>query len=73
MDTTPHPYQLRPYHNPENAPQHKIPRGWRLLYADEAGRLQGKPCRGWDEHCFSRYDNWNGDCILMTYIVPLDQ
>lgn len=71
---TPHPYRLRAYHNPENAPQHRIPRGWRLLYADEAGRPQNKPCRIWlGELCeFDFCAHWRGNFMSMTYIVPLD-
>jgi hypothetical protein len=31
----PHPYRLRPYHNPEQVDESKVLAGKRLLYADE--------------------------------------
>jgi hypothetical protein len=27
--------RLRPYHNPENVDESRVPEGWRFLYADE--------------------------------------
>jgi len=27
--------RLRPYHNPENVDESRVPAGWRFLYADE--------------------------------------
>lgn len=72
--TTPHSYHLRAYHNPQNVPQHKIPRGWRLLYADEVGLPQYKPCLAWLRklQCFPKKPNWLGIGKKKTYIVPIN-
>jgi len=62
--------RLLPYHNPENVDESRVPKGWRFLYADEAGKEQNRPCRLWWDyewdtaHCF-------GDSFSFTYIVPV--
>jgi len=72
MKTDIHPYRLRAYHNPDNAPWSVIPPGWRFLYADEAGRHQGKPCRLWlPGYAAFRKQEAAGDFIGFTYIVPV--
>ncbi len=40
-------YALRPYHNPQNADESLVPKGWRMLYADEFPMpvIHGIPCR----------------------------
>ena len=37
---------LRPYHNPENVDESRVPDGWRFLYSDEA-HLRPCPCMMW--------------------------
>lgn len=70
--------KLRPYHNPENVDESRVPDGWRFLYADEAGQRQYKPCRAWlpawstTPFCFSPHQHWCGDCHHITYIVPVN-
>lgn len=72
----PHPYRLRPYHNPENVPWSKIPPGWRLLYADELGRVQTPKIRCWGRfgrisNQFSDFGGYIGNVPQFTYIVPV--
>lgn len=64
--------KLRPYHNPENIDESKVPDGWRFLYHDEAYKVQHRPCRSW-LNCghFSMDDTFNGSADL-TYIVPVN-
>lgn len=73
-DVTPHPYRLRTKHNPERIDGSKVPRGWRFLYAEEAGERQRKPCRMWDctLNKFSEEMNYIGNSLSCTYIVPID-
>lgn len=69
--------RLLPYHNPENVDESRVPKGWRFLYADEAGKRQNKPCRVWlhegcePPNCFDIADHWQGNCAFFTYIVPV--
>lgn len=69
-----HSYHLHPYHNPDRVDDSKVPRGWRFRYADEAGtRARGK-CRAWlfwRGGFDSEDDDWHGDLINRTYIVPV--
>ncbi len=69
--TTPHPYRLRPYHNPENVDESKVPPGWRFLYRHEAGICQHKPCRMWFGGRFDNYSGYDGNSEFLTYIVPV--
>lgn len=68
----------KPYHNPESVDESRVPDGWRFLYAEEAGKKQGKPCRVWlpawstTPLCFSPQQHWYGDCHYITYIVPVN-
>lgn len=58
------------WHNPENVPASKVPKGWRFLKPHEVdGRFRGK-CRIWlcTVESFDS-DYWNGDSSEMTYIV----
>lgn len=66
--------QLRPYHNPENVDESKVPAGWRFRYADEAGTMATGLCRGWAfwRHSFTEADGYNGDNLILTYIVPVN-
>jgi hypothetical protein len=72
--TTPHPYRLPAYHNPEKIDESKVPEGWRFLYANEAGQAQLNPCRCWigfSGISFSLSDTYMGSMLDMTYIVPV--
>lgn len=68
---TPHPYRLRAYHNPEGVDESKVPDGWRLLYAEEAGRPQPSPCRLFLFGDFNNSFDARGDVRGFTYIVPV--
>lgn len=67
--------KLRPYRNPENVDESRVPDGWRFLYADEFSTLwfQDRPCRRWIPwwHEFSK-DNSHGNQSYKTYIVPVN-
>ena len=63
---------LRPYHNPENVDESRVPDGWRFLYADEAGKDQNKPCRAWSGFFFDSFSNYFGQFYDWTYIVPVN-
>jgi hypothetical protein len=68
--TTPHPYRLRPYHNPECIDESKVPAGWRFRYADEiATRPEVCGIHLVCKWIFSR--RYNGTDDLITYIVPV--
>lgn len=69
---------LRPYHNPENVDESRVPKGWPFLYADEFsnGIIEGSPR-------FVGVLNCNFDPLFgriaqsinplgITYIVPVD-
>jgi len=62
--------RLKPYHNPENVDESRVPTGWRFLYADEAGREQKRPCRLWINNEWDAA-HWFGDSLHFTYIVPV--
>ena len=79
--TTPHPYRLRAYHNPQSADASVVPAGWRMLYADEfpLRRAHGRKCR---LYVSSKYnlelvphfgdrENCTGALSFLTYIVPV--
>ena len=67
--------KLRPYHNPENVDESRVPDGWRFRYSDEFRCGQAfSACRIWlksfDEFCgFKRY---RGNIPHRTYIVPVN-
>jgi hypothetical protein len=76
-NTHPHPYRLRPYHNPEGIDESKVPAGWRFRYADEADRPAFGSCK-WTR-AFDICDpvDWEesvsgGTLPNLTYIVPVD-
>ena len=67
-----HNFKIRPYHNPENVDESKVPDGWRFKYADERIKptLDAK-CLG-----FMCCDVWHKTRMLgrepgITYIVPV--
>ena len=65
--------KLRPYHNPENVDESKVPYGWRFRYADEAGRVTPR-CRPWWPSLNSFKNpppRYFGDSLAITYIVPV--
>jgi len=63
--------KLRPYHNPENVDESKVPDGWRFRYADEL-TFRPKRCRilGLNDR-FARGDGATGQIECFTYIVPV--
>ena len=67
--------KLRPYHNPESVDESKVPAGWRMLYADEAGKFQRGPCvmwRDWLGFFKPSVAGWDtGSRTDRTYIVPV--
>jgi hypothetical protein len=67
-----HPYRLRPYHNPQNVDESKVPAGWRFRYADEAGTPATTPCTPWLTNRFCWLTDFNGTLFRHTYIVPVD-
>lgn len=71
---TPHPYRLRPYHNPDNVDESKVPPGWRMLYADEfpLPYEHGRRCRLFDRRgVLLIRENCTGSVKCITYIVPV--
>lgn len=69
----PHPYKLRPYHNPEGVDESKVPDGWRFRYADDAGTYARSDCRAWlgfDEDPWGS-GGYDGNSLDLTYIVPV--
>lgn len=56
------------WHNPENVPASKVPKGWRFLKPHERGEFPGK-CRIWCDGEFSD-DMWDGTDTVSIYIVP---
>ncbi len=68
-----HAYRLRPYHNPENISESKVPEGWRFRYADEMGKKEPKA-----HYLFLRFgeiemspSSSHGCWPYLTYIVPV--
>jgi len=62
--------KLRPYHNPENVDESKVPDGWRFRYADEIQCLEFKSLF-WASYPDARMLDGNGLCRTITYIVPV--
>lgn len=60
--------RLRPYHNPENVDESRVPKGWRLRYADEMTAIVSNAK-------FPTSDGWrfsdHGVCKYFSYIVPV--
>lgn len=71
--TTPHPYRLRAYHNPENVDESKVPAGWRFRYVHEMQNFAISRCRLWlpISGIFGMMENCSGVCHSWTYIVPV--
>lgn len=67
--TTPHPYRLPAYHNPEKVDESKVPAGWRFRYAHEMDQyaITARWFDGNTWYCSCTYgrDRW------LTYIVPV--
>lgn len=65
--------KLRPYHNPDNVDESKVPQGWRFRYADEIKKEAKGPCRMWHREwgTFSSQANCYGIFRRITYIVPV--
>ncbi len=69
----PHPYKLRPYHNPEGVDEAKVPDGWRFRYADEMTTPASTFCRAWAGPTrFCRGNGFAGTASWLTYIVPVN-
>lgn len=69
---SPHPYKLRPYHNPENVDESKVPPGWRFRYADEMTKAARTACHAWTPGCgFDWNCTYFGTHRRITYIVPV--
>lgn len=62
--------KLRPYHNPENVDESKVPDGWRFRYADEMGCKELKALF-WSAYPDGKMLECNGLCRIITYIVPV--
>lgn len=69
----PHPYKLRPYHNPGDVDESKVPAGWRFRYEDETRERAKTPCRRWLSSigAFGILDHYLGMEWYITYIVPV--
>ena len=62
--------KLRPYHNPENVDESKVPDGWRFRYADEISCPQFESLF-WASYPDDEKLEGNGYCPTITYIVPV--
>jgi len=61
--------KLRPYHNPENVDESKVPPGWRFRYADEMDfpdSMSHRYVAGWYPALY------RGVLPSVTYIVPVN-
>lgn len=65
-----HEYKLRPYHNPENVDESKVPDGWRFRYAEEMQCLHFGSLF-WAYYPYPQMMDGNGICPTITYIVPV--
>ena len=59
--------RLRPYHNPENVDESRVPKGWRFRYADEMTAIVSNAKFLSDGWRFSDH----GVCKDFSYIVPV--
>lgn len=64
--------KLRPYHNPENIDESKIPDGWRFRYADEMKNMVRSQCRRWHSGQWSEWLGYMGTALVCTYIVQVN-
>lgn len=66
--------KLRPYHNPENVDESKVPDGWRFRYANELGYSVVSKCRLWlpRSNKFGNQETCTGLHNAWTYIVPVN-
>lgn len=62
--------RLRPYHNPENVDESRVPKGWRLLYEGERPN-QSKAASVWFRDAFSPSQTHFYWVPTYTYIVPV--
>lgn len=62
---------MNDFHNPDSIPQSKVPSGWRMRYAHEAGTPASTRCRKWSDaiQMFDYDDTFTGEGDF-TYIVP---
>ena len=63
--------KLKPYHNPKNVDESKVPKGWRFRYANEMGARVPKS-KFWSKYS----EKWQksacfGTDPMATYIVPV--
>jgi len=64
--------KLRPYHNPENVDESKVPAGWRFRYADEMVEPVSTPCRIFFNQTEVSVDqDYFGASMRISYIVPV--
>lgn len=69
----PNYYRLRPYHNPDNVDESKVPPGWRFRYADEMNKTARGPCRMYSpDYGFSDETCYFGLSPNYTYTVSVD-
>lgn len=64
--------KLRPYHNPENIDESKVPDGWRFRYADELQDVAEGLCIQWHKGHWSTWRLFMGTNPFKTYIVPVE-
>ena len=67
----------KPYHNPENVDESRVPDGWRFLYEDEAGKKKCTQSKVWISYSFpplmlGSSDKFKHYSELLTYIVPVN-
>jgi hypothetical protein len=63
--------KLRPYHNPEQVDESRVPAGWRFCYADEMPHPAVALVRVWlpFNSCFDSKDDYLGNDTTLTYII----
>lgn len=65
--------KFRPYHNPENVDESKVPPGWRFRYADEMQEHPQTKCHKWiEDGAWSCSTFYSGLERRKTYIVPVN-
>lgn len=52
--------KLRPYHNPQQVDESRVPDGWRFLYEDEPRPICPRPCRLWQCGRLTQSDSFGG-------------
>jgi hypothetical protein len=65
--------KLRPYHNPEQVDESRVPAGWRFCYADEMPYPLNAAISVWLpwEGRFDGKTNYLGNDTTLTYIIPI--